>query len=458
MRGEGGPPSAIGEALDRGAWGGFQIAVLVLASIAFIVEGLTNQLISLSIPALMKAWNLPREPFATALAMGLIGVAAGNALGGLIGDRIGRRRGIIGSIVVIGVMDLAASMVGDVVGLSLVRLVAGLGLGALIPNCATLIAEFTPQRRRAFAVSFGLLFIPLGIVLAGFVASLVLPNYGWPALFQVGGALPLLIAAFFVFVLPESPRYLARDPTKRAQVMKLMRRMNLPLPEDSDISEARATGRRSGVSALFTGEMRRDTFCLWGYAFFAYMTSYIILNWAPGMLAGQGLSLAVTSRSLSAWSLGGFGSPLIGLAIQRWGSRRALGGFALAAGAGTLALMALPLNEDEIIYLMTMLFVENLFVVGLLGAVYVVATHIYPPSVRSTGTGAASALGRLGAMTSAYTGVYSLHLGGSVGYFACMTATSLITFAFTMAIHNHVPKAMGGSAPIRSKSELKAAE
>ena len=116
--------------------------------------------------------------------------------------------------------------------------------------------------------------------------------------------------------------------------------------------------------------------------FFAYMTSYIVLNWAPGMLAGQGLSLEITSRSLSAWSLGGFGSPLIGLAIQRWGSRRAIGGFALGAAAGTLVLMSLPITEDEIIYLMAMLLIENLFVVGLLGAVYVVATHIYPPAFR----------------------------------------------------------------------------
>jgi hypothetical protein len=83
-----GPPSVVGEALDKGPWGRFQIGVLVLASIAFIVEGLTNQLISLSVPALMKAWDLPREPFAAPLAIGLIGVAAGNAIGGMIGDRV----------------------------------------------------------------------------------------------------------------------------------------------------------------------------------------------------------------------------------------------------------------------------------------------------------------------------------------------------------------------------------
>ena len=450
-----GPPSAISEALDRAPWGRFQIGVLVLASIAFIVEGLTNQLISLSIPALMNAWNLPREPFAMPLAIGLIGVAAGNALGGIIGDRIGRRAGVIWSIVVIGIMDLAASFVGNVLELSAVRFVAGLGLGALIPNCATLIAEFTPQRRRAFAVALSLLFIPLGIVLAGYLASVVLPVYGWPALFQVGGIIPLAVAGFFYFVLPESPRFLARAPENHSKVRTLLARMDLRLPENADIGEPLSAKHGGGVSQLFAPALRRDTICLWAMGFFAYMTSYIVLNWAPGMLAGQGLSLEITSKSLSAWSLGGFGSPLIGLAIQRWGSRRAIGGFALAAAAGTLVLMNLPLTEDEIIYLMAMLLIENLFVVGLLGAVYVLATHIYPPAFRSTGTGAASALGRLGAMTSAYAGVYSLHLGGPVGYFACMTVTSLLTFAFAMLIRNHVPAA-AGAAPIQHTArELK---
>jgi MFS transporter, AAHS family, 4-hydroxybenzoate transporter len=433
--------SPVGDAIDHGNWSVFQIGVLLLVSLAFIIEGLTNQLISLSVPALIRVCDLPREAFALPLAIGLVGVAVGNAAGGLIGDRIGRRGGIIWPIVLIGLMDLSTAFCSGIPQLSLVRFAAGLGLGALIPNCATLVAEFTPQRRRAFAVAFSLLFVPLGIVAAGLLASAILPAYGWRALLATGGVLPLFSALFFWLALPESPRWLARDYRNRAGIAVLMKRMGIHLGESAIVQENVPMRGQAGHSALLSAGFRRDTLCLWGMAFFAYMTSYVILNWAPAMLAGQGLGLDVTSRSLSAWSLGGFGSPLIGLAVQRFGSRRALGGFSLAAAAGTFALMSLPLNASDILWFMAMLLVENVFVVGLLGAVYVLATHIYPPAFRSTGTGAASALGRLGAMTSAYAGVYSLHLGGPVGYFACMTATSLLTFAFAMAIRNHVPRA-----------------
>jgi AAHS family 4-hydroxybenzoate transporter-like MFS transporter len=282
------------------------------------------------------------------------------------------------------------------------------------------------------------------------LASLILPAYGWRVLLLAGGFIPLFAAVFFWFVLPESPRWLAREPRNRAAIRTLLRRMGIPLSDTAELSEPIVTRSESGISALFAPAFRRDTLCLWAMGFFAYMTSYVILNWAPAMLAGQGLGLEITSRSLSAWSLGGFGSPLIGLAVQRFGSRRALGGFALAAAAGTLVLMALPLNAQQILWFMAMLLVENIFVVGLLGAVYVLATHIYPPAFRSTGTGAASALGRLGAMASAYAGVYSLHLGGPVGYFACMTVTSLLTFTFAMMIRNHIAQpAIRQAAPVR---------
>jgi AAHS family 4-hydroxybenzoate transporter-like MFS transporter len=161
------------------------------------------------------------------------------------------------------------------------------------------------------------------------------------------------------------------------------------------------------------------------------------------MLAAQGLSLAISSQSLASWSLGGFGGPLMGFTIQRWGSRIGIGGFALIAAAGTLILGVLPLTENEIFFLMAMLFVENIFVSSLSTAGYVIATHIYPAECRATGAGMASALGRLGAMTSSIITVYALHFGGSVAYFAWMTLTCALTFIFALALRDHIPGSRG---------------
>jgi AAHS family 4-hydroxybenzoate transporter-like MFS transporter len=436
---QGAQASPVSRLIDNAPWSGFEIAMLVLGATAFIMEGIANQLIGLSIPALMRAWDLPREPFAWLAATGLLGVAAGNALGGILGDALGRRRGIILSILAFGAMDVLAAFAVNIPTLAAIRFIAGIGLGAMIPNTATLIAEFTPQRRRAFAVSIGMLFIPLGIVIAGFMAAWILPHYGWRVLFAAGGVAPLTIAILFLFLLPETPRYLARDAANREPLISLLHRMGIAVPAGADLAEPWRARERTGAAALFAPAMRRDTLALWGIAFFGYMTSYVILTWAPAMLAGQGLSLAVTSKSLSAWSLGGFGSPLIGLAMQRWGSRVAICGFALAGAFGTLIMMTLPLSEDRIVWFMLMLFVENLFVVSLLTSVYVLGTHIYPASHRATGTGAASAVGRLGAMTSSFTTVYALHWGGPAGYFGAMGLTSLLTFVCAMALKNHVP-------------------
>ena len=63
----------------------------------------------------------------------------------------------------------------------------------------------------------------LGGTLAGFTGAVILPSYGWRALFFVGGALPLLLAALLWKVLPESPRYLARHRARWTELAALLR-------------------------------------------------------------------------------------------------------------------------------------------------------------------------------------------------------------------------------------------
>ena len=102
----------------------------------------------------------------------------------------------------------------DVTTLTALRFFAGLGLGGAMPNAAALASEYVPLRRRPFAVTLTVVCIPLGGTLAGFTGAVILPAYGWRALFFVGGALPLVLAALLWKVLPESPRYLARDRSR----------------------------------------------------------------------------------------------------------------------------------------------------------------------------------------------------------------------------------------------------
>src|ERR1700736_4049434 len=108
-------------------------------------------------------------------------------------------------------LTLLVSVADSVTTLTVLRLFAGLGLGGAMPNAAALSSEYVPLRHRAFAVTLTIVCIPLGGTLAGMTGAQILPRYGWRALFLVGGIVPLVLAALLLKILPESPRYLARQ-------------------------------------------------------------------------------------------------------------------------------------------------------------------------------------------------------------------------------------------------------
>ncbi|MBN9517505.1 MFS transporter, partial [bacterium] len=90
------------QAIDAAAWSGYQKLVLVFLALVFAVDGLANQSLGIALPALIADWGTERAAFAPVTAMNLAGVAIGSVVGGLIGDRIGRRWALISAILLFG--------------------------------------------------------------------------------------------------------------------------------------------------------------------------------------------------------------------------------------------------------------------------------------------------------------------------------------------------------------------
>jgi AAHS family 4-hydroxybenzoate transporter-like MFS transporter len=128
--------------------------------------------------------------------------------------------------------------------LAVLRLCAGIGLGAAFPNVAALAAEFTPARRRSLAVVITIVCVPLGGVIGGTAASFIMPLLGWRSLFVGAGLVTLAICGIIVLALPESVRFLARSPHNIGRVSAILRRMGispsdiLPLPMSKGTASA----------------------------------------------------------------------------------------------------------------------------------------------------------------------------------------------------------------------------
>jgi AAHS family 4-hydroxybenzoate transporter-like MFS transporter len=434
----------VGKVLDEGRWTGYQKLLIFGTALAIILDGVDNQLLPNAVPALMQEWDLPRGPFTTVLATGPFGMMIGGAIGGMLGDRFGRRTALLGSVIAFGVLTLAIVSVNSLFMLGVLRFLAGLGLGGAMPNAAALASEYVPQRQRPFAVTLTIVCIPLGGMLAATLSAYVIPDYGWRALFLAGGAIPVVLALVLFKVLPESPRYLASQPSRWPELTAVMRRMGHAVPDEVAYVEAAPAGaarERASVASLFTGEYRRDTIGLFGSFFFCLMVNYVLILLVPAMLSGVGFSQPSASGALVAANFGGVGGAVLGaLVIQRLGSRLTMLSMSGIAVATSVVMAVMPLDPSDTFLLMVMFVLVGALLNGVQTTMYALAAHVYPTQIRSTGVGAAVAFGRIGNVMAAYVGNFALDAGGTGGYFTSWAVLMLATLVSLAVVTRHIPR------------------
>jgi AAHS family 4-hydroxybenzoate transporter-like MFS transporter len=284
--------------------------------------------------------------------------------------------------------------------------------------------------------------MPVGATIAGLLGIQALSRFGWSALFLVGGVVPLAATGLLAWLLPESPRYLARHRARWPELVDLLRRMGQTVAPDStfvDTTEKVTQDRRVGV--LFGSELRRDTLALWGSFYSCLLAVYLGFSWLPSLLSGVGFDAATSSSGITFFNLGGVvGAIAGGLAISRVGSRLAMLSMAGGAIAGALVLSVMTIERGSgVLPILAMLGVTGGLVNAVQTTMYALATNVYPNSVRATGVGAAVAIGRLGSITSGYAGAWAIDYHGAHAFFALMAAAMTACFFALAGVRRHIP-------------------
>jgi len=433
----------VGALLDEGRWSAYQKLLVLGTALTIILDGLDNQLLGAAVPVLMREWGLPRPAFARVLASGMFGMMVGGAIGGFIGDRIGRRATLLGSVITFGLLTVLVSFADNVTTLGVLRFLAGLGLGGAMPNAAALSSEYVPRRHRPFAVTLTIVCIPLGGTLAGLMGAEILPRFGWRALFFVGGLVPLVLAAILFKVLPESPRFLARERSRWPDLVALLRRLGHAVDSDGAFVDAgEKVVARASARELFVPEFRRDTLALCVACFFCLLSVYVGVYWVPSLLTSAGFGAGVAGYGLTAFNLGGVVGAIGGaIAIGRLGSRLTMVAMAGGAAAGAAVLAAVPVATQSAFAVLAMLAWTGGLINAVQTTMYGLATHVYPTGIRATGVGTAVAVGRIGGVVAPFAGSWALESGGASQLFMLMAGTMVVVFVALAALRNHIPRA-----------------
>lgn len=438
--------------LDEGRSSSYQKLLVAATALAIIVDGLDTQILANAVPALIREWSLPRGAFVSALALGPLGMMVGGAIGGVLGDRIGRRTALLISVLTFSALTLAIATVNGVATLGLLRFLSGLGLGGAMPNAAALASEFVARRQRPVAVTLTIVCFPLGGTLAALVSAQVLPAYGWRSLFVIGGLFPILLAIILFALLPESPKYLVNRRERWPELVRLLRKLGHDVGGDVQFVEGGARAgsatSRSSVGELFEPVFRIDTLGLCGAFFFGLMTNNMGIQLIPVMLTAAGFTQTVASNALAAWNFGGVAGAILGaLIIQRLGSRLTMLGLSALTIATALLMAALPPDPLSTLRLIILFVLLGGALNAVITTMYALAANVYPTHVRGTGIGTAVATGRLGMVLAAYVGNFALDAGGAPAYFTALALAMVVVFGSLAVIGRHIEPTTPALAP-----------
>lgn len=391
------PPLKVPSFIDERRLSPFQIVTVVICFFVMLLDGFDTQAINYMAPAIAEDWGIEKGALSAIFSAALVGLMVGYLALAPISDKLGHKRVLFAGVALFAAVTLVSALAQNPEQLVALRFVTGLGLGMATPSAIALTAEYSPKRFRASFVLAIYCGFSLGFVIANYVSSWLIPQFGWHSVFVAGGVVPLLLLAFVPRWLPESAMFLLRRGDKQ-RAYALFRRIDRTLPDTDGAQiefERAEAGRKVTLSKLFTGGNLRGTLLLWLVFAINLAMFYGVQSWLPTILSEQGYEAATLATAASMTTIGGIAVAfIVGPAMDRLGAFGTLGILYLI-GSVFLVVMSFALGAPVGI-LLTVIFLIGCSVSGGQKSVIALATVFYPEELRSTGVGWALGIGRFG--------------------------------------------------------------
>jgi MFS transporter, AAHS family, 4-hydroxybenzoate transporter len=387
------------ELMDNTRIGSLQIRVFILCLASLIMDGFDVQAMGYVATAMFKEWGAPPQALGPLLSVGNFGVLIGALVFSMVADKVGRRPVLVWATLFFAVMTVATAFAQNVDQMWWLRLVAGIGLGCIIPNATALVSEFSPKRTRVAWVMCITMGFTLGAAIGGFVARWLIPAFGWQSVFFFGGGIPLIVAIAMFFALPESLQFLAVRRRKLDQLARWIVQLDPQLRVDGNTQFVTNEKARSGIPFwhLFKEGRAFVTTLLWIVNFTNILVLYSLSGWLPTIFErmmgyDQGTAILLATVVQVGGTVGAFGLAWL---ITRSGFTPMLAvTFALATVS--VALIGQPGLSLPVLY--TVVFIAGWCIVGGQPGLNALSSSYYPTDLRSTGVGAGLGVGRIGAI------------------------------------------------------------
>ena len=426
--------------IDDARFNRFHWLVMALCALLLIFDGYDLFIYGVVLPVIMEEWGLTPLEAGALGSYALFGMMFGALVFGTLADHIGRKKGITICFLLFSVATVLNGFASSPTEFAVYRFLAGLGCGGLMPNVVALMNEYSPRKLRSTLVALMFSGYSLGGMCAAGLGIYLLPNFGWQVMF-FAAAVPLVLLPLIVWYLPESVGFLVRKGrTEEARAMLQKVQPELELPADAQLHMQDTSGQKTSVLDLFRGGRLLGTLSIWVAFFCCLLMVYALGSWLPKLMANAGYSLGSSLSFLLALNFGG----MFGAILGGWlGDRFDLGKVVVAFFVVAVASISLLGVKTPMPILYALITIAGATVIGTQILLYAAAAQFYGLSIRSTGLGWASGIGRNGAIVGPLLGgaLMGINLPLQLNFIAFAIPGVIAALAMTLFVQSNKRKA-----------------
>ncbi len=306
------------------------------------------------------------------------------------------------------------------------RLLAGVGIGGVIPNAVAINAESAPRQMRATLAILAVACVPLGGAIPGFVTAVLVPTHGWQILFYIGGIAPIVIALVAWMGLPESIKYMALHESQRGKMEATIKSIQpgYAIPANAKfVIEDEKQFPGFNPAYLFHDGLALITPLVWLLFALNLMGYFFLISWTPILMTAAKLPPATAALSGALLQVGG---TVAAIGLCWWFQRHRFLALAVLFACAVPVVASIGyagLTSPTALLVAT--FFAGFLVLGIQTGLNGVGALIYPTSLRANGSGWQLGIGRIGSIVGPLAGavlirwpVEHLYLWGAVPFLA----------------------------------------
>lgn len=421
------------EFLDNSPMSKFLWLLVTGMSLAQLLDGLDFQATAFALPGIMREFRLNPAQAGGISSVGNIGLALGAIFFPLLCDRIGRKVIFQWVILTYAFGTLISAMAPTMNVLLIGRFIAGTGLGAQLPIVFAILAEYSPVKLRHILVPLGPIFFAVGWIVAALLSILLIPHFGWRAIYWVGVA-PALLTVYVRYGMPESVRFLlsrGKVDEAGAVVRSLAKKAGMEhlelVPPPMVKSQVKMSfGQQIATLSTVWGAMAMLSF----FYFCSFIQTFGVNAWLPAIFVRQGFRLTTSFWYTFMIMVVTPFSHIIAMWLQNVLSRKwAL--FLMTTG-GTIFFILFGLAFQykwPVPVLVGSQILQTLSAQGVIAILFTLTSELFPGSVRTLGIGIVNGVGRIGAVLGPFLLGLAFNSGMKISQVIYMFAVPLFVAA-----------------------------